>query len=109
MRKLLFVLLLVTTGMSHAGVQKDCAADAKERARKLLGFHFGSDEDFSIDDKVKALPPLRNPADRKQMLDVLEVWGFLYKGEYRMRFIYSHGKNTPCLLVGQEILEFAKL
>ena len=109
MRKLLFVLLLVTTGLCQAGVQEECAADSKERARKLLGFHFGSDEDFSIHDKVEALPPLRNPANKKQMLDVLEVWGFLYKGQYRMRFIYFHGKNTPCLLVGQEILEFAKI
>jgi hypothetical protein len=39
---------------------------------------------------------------------VLEVWGYIYKGRYRMRFIYFHfGKS--CILMGQEILEYAKL
>ncbi|AXQ30486.1 hypothetical protein D0B54_18170 [Solimonas sp. K1W22B-7] len=109
MRSLLFALLLTTAGLCHAGVVEDCAADARERARKLLGFHFGSDEDFSIDDKVKLLAPIRNPASPKQKLEVLEVWGFLYKGQYRMHFIYSPSRSTPCLLIGQEIIEFAKL
>lgn len=109
MRSFFFVILLLTQGLCHAGVAEECAADARDKARKLLGFHFGSDEDFSIDDKVKLLAPIRNPASPKQKLEVLEVWGFLYKGQYRMHFIYSHSASTPCLLIGQEIMEFAKL
>ncbi|MDP9139523.1 MAG: hypothetical protein M3O62_01860 [Pseudomonadota bacterium] len=109
MRSLLFVVLLLAQGLCHAGVREDCAADARDRAAKLLAFHFGSAEDFSIDDEVKLLPPLRNPANSKQMLDVLEVRGFLYKGQYRMRFIYGRVPSSPCTLVGQEILEFATL
>ena len=36
--------------------------------------------------------------------DVLEVWGHIYKGDYRMRFIYAQIKDS-CTLMGEEILE----
>jgi hypothetical protein len=51
---------------------------------------------------------MRNPANRKQLLDVLQVWGYIYKGQYRMRFIYARLPGE-CLLMGQEILEYADL
>ena len=35
---------------------------------------------------------------------MLEVWGYIYKAEYRMRFIYAQIPDS-CLLMGQEILE----
>jgi len=37
---------------------------------------------------------------------VLEVWGHIYKGQYRMRLIYARSPKD-CVLVGQEILEYA--
>jgi len=39
---------------------------------------------------------------------VLEVWGSIYKGNYRMRLIY-HVAGKDCTLMGQEILEYASL
>lgn len=84
-----------------------CAADAVEQAQKLLVFHFGADDRIEVDKAAKTLSPIRNPANRAQRFDVLEVWGHIYKGEYRMRFLYA---QTPdCVLMGQEILEIASL
>jgi len=74
----------------------------------LLAFHFGPDQRFGIDKSVKKLAPIRNPANRKQLLDVLEVWGYIYKGQYRMRFIYARLPGE-CVLMGQEIMEYADL
>jgi hypothetical protein len=85
-----------------------CSAAASEQAQKLLVFHFGQDNRIEIDKAVKTLAPIRNPANRAQRLDVLEVWGHIYKGEYRMRFIYAQSAKE-CLLMGQEILEYASL
>jgi hypothetical protein len=36
------------------------------------------------------------------------VWGNIYKGQYRMRFIYAR-QQKECVLMGQEIIEYAKL
>lgn len=85
-----------------------CSAEAVEQARKLLAFHFDDDGNLSVEEQARELPSLRNPANPKQKLAVLEVWGFIYKGEYRMRLIY-HRTEQRCVLVGQEILEHAKL
>ena len=57
---------------------------------------------------MKSLAPLRNPADRKQMFDVLEVPGCVEKARYRMRFIYAQLPGD-CVLMGQEIMEDARL
>ncbi len=51
---------------------------------------------------------MRNPRNKSQTFDILEVWGFIYKGEYRMHFIYAQIPGA-CLLMGQEIIEFASL
>lgn len=88
-----------------------CEADAIAKADKLLRLHFADDsnakdiENFGIDDKVTMKAPLKNPMG-KGKFDVLEVMGFIYKGEYRMRFIYAQIKGT-CALMGQEILEMS--
>ena len=74
----------------------------------MLAFHFGPDNRIEIDKSVKTLAPIRNPADRTQRLDVLEVWGYIYKGQYRMRFIYAQLPKES-VLMGQEILEYASL
>ena len=87
-----------------------CAADAIKRAGPLLQLHFtdgagGRVENLDIDPKVKVLPPLKALRGKGQF-DVLEVWGYIYKGQYRMRFIYARIPGE-CVLMGQEILEYA--
>ncbi len=87
-----------------------CKDAALEQANKLLNFHSDHDERIEIDQtNVKALPSIINPASPKQRFDVIEVWGYIYKGQYRMRFEYFSTPPNDCLLMGQEILEFAKL
>jgi hypothetical protein len=101
-------LFLVGASSICSGAEPRCARGARERARKLLTFHYGPDERMSIDNTVKQMPSVRNPADPKQKFDVLEIWGYIYKGKYRMRFIYYNSPVTSCLLMGEEILEFDK-
>ena len=48
------------------------------------------------------------PPTRAQRFDVLEVWGHIYKGDYRMRLIYARIPEE-CVLMGQEVLEYASL
>lgn len=95
---------------SSAPAQKPhrCAPAAIEQAPKLLAFHFGPDARAEIDKVVKVLASIRNPANTAQRFDVLEVWGHIYKGDYRMRFLYARIPGE-CLLMGQEVLEYASL
>jgi hypothetical protein len=95
---------------SRASQQKPhrCAGAAVAQARKLLVFHVGNDDRITIDPAVKSLAPIRNPVNRNQRFDVLELWGNVYKGEYRMRLIYAQA-GGECVLMGQEILEYAAL
>lgn len=106
-RLLLASALLLIVGYSHAN-SPECAAPAIAQARKLLSFHSDGDDRIAIDDKVKELPSLKNPADAQQRFQVLEVWGYIYKARYRMRLIYTP-MGGSCTLMGQEVLEFAKL
>ena len=102
------IILVITPCLCHAA-DAACAAAARERAKQLLTFHAGADARMTIDSSVKQLPAMVNPADPKQTFDVLEIWGYIYKGRYRMRFIYYHSPATSCLLMGEEVLEFARL
>lgn len=86
-----------------------CANEARSQAMKLLRFHTGSDTRAELDSGLKQLPSLKNPANSKQVLHVLEVWGFVYKGQYRMRFIFHRSSDGGCAMLGQEILEHASL
>ena len=86
----------------------DCAAPAIAQARKLLSFHSDGDDRIEIDKAVKELPSLKNPANEQQRFQVLEVWGYIYKARYRMRLIYAT-MGGSCTLMGQEVLEYAKL
>lgn len=99
--------LLLATGVQAAPAHQ-CAAAASKQAQRLLTFHVGPDDRLQIDPGVKVLAPIRNPANKKQWFDVLEVWGNVYKGQYRMHFIYARMKGD-CVLMGQEILEHASL
>jgi hypothetical protein len=85
-----------------------CAPAALAQAPRLLAFHFGPDSRIEIDKSVRVLASIRNPANSTQRFDVLEVLGHVYKGDYRMRFIYARVPGE-CLLMGQEVLELASL
>lgn len=102
------LLILCAVGSLGLAAGPRCAADALAQAEKLLTFHVGEDERIHIDDPVTELAPLRNPANRDQQFRVLEVWGYVYKGLYRMRFIYYESAGS-CALMGQEILAYADL
>ena len=100
--------LLLLSSLAHAEPVHHCASTAMEQAKKLLVFHAGADKGIKINQSVKKRASIPNPANRKQSFDVLEVWGYIYKGQYRMRFLYAQLAGE-CLLMGQEILEYASL
>jgi hypothetical protein len=104
----LCALLLIMSDLAYGQPQHQCSSAAAQQAKKLLAFHFGQDDRIEIDKSVKRLAPIHNPANNKQLFDVLEVWGYIYKGQYRMRFIYAQLPGK-CVLMGQEILEYASL
>ena len=110
-RLLALALLAATAGGAHAATQpssKACAADALIQAQKLLEFHTDGDDRAKVSGPAKPLPSIVNPANKQQRFEVLEVWGYVYKGQYRMRLEYwRDGKD--CVLMGQEILEHASL
>ena len=98
----------VASTQAHAQTAHRCAPAAREQAQKLLAFHVGGDDRIEIDKSVRTLLPMRNPANRLQRFDVLEVWGRIYKGQYRLRLIYARIPNE-CVLIGQEVIEYASL
>ncbi|WP_198084791.1 hypothetical protein [Variovorax sp. E3] len=100
-------ILCAAAGTASAAPPQ-CAPEAVVQAKKLLVFHFGEDDRIQIEPEVKVLAPLRNPANKKQQFQVLEVWGSIYKGNYRMRLIY-YPMDKSCVLMGQEVLELANL
>ena len=104
----LLLVALAAVGSVCSAAPVSCSGDAIAQAEKLLRFHFGPDDRMEIDDSAKELPPIRNPANKEQRFKVLEVWGHIDKGEYRMRFIY-YADADSCTLMGQEILEHASL
>lgn len=106
-RFLVFLSLIGACSFSYAA-DIPCAARTIDRAKQLLTFHTGPDDRMTIDKTVKQLPSIRNPEDPSQKFDVLETWGYIYKGSYRMRFIYYNSPPASCLLMGEEILEYAR-
>ena len=103
MRLLIAIFLILLS--PAAGSAHPCDADAIKRGMPLLKLHFEADqlENASVDDTVKQLPPIK-ALKGKGKFDVLEVWGHIYKADYRMRFIYAQIPDS-CVLMGQEILE----
>jgi hypothetical protein len=102
--RLAVVLLLLSTSLASAQTHH-CAKDAIAKAMPLLKMHFDQAEKLEnagIGDQVKVLAPIKALKGNGRF-DVLEVWGHIYKADYRMRFIYAQGKG--CTLMGQEILE----
>ena len=75
------------------------------RRINCLRFHgeVQSGQPAAVDQNVKVLPPVKALKGNGRF-DVLEVWGHIYKADYRMRLIYAQIKGS-CALMGQEILE----
>jgi hypothetical protein len=104
-----FAALLLASNATHAAGPHPCAADATSRATRLLALHVDGDERATVNAKsIRTVNPVRNPANGKQRFDVLAITGYVYKAEYRMRFLYAQIPGQ-CALVGQEILEFTGL
>jgi len=103
------VVILLAAGSFVSAASPQCSdKDAIDQARKLLVFHFGDDERIEIDSSVEELVPIPNPANENERFKVLEVWGFIYRGQYRMRLTY-YPMDDACVLMGQEILEYASM
>ena len=113
--KIKHILLMVTllfACYAHAKTvssSDQCKNNALIQAEKLLTFHFGDEDDRMALDTVTLLPSITNPANNEQRFDVLEIWGYIYKGQYRMRLIYYPMEDGHCVLMGQELLEYASL
>lgn len=85
-----------------------CAAEAIKQAKALLMFHSDNDPRAEVGHDISVLPPMKNPASPKQLLDVLDIPGAIYRSDYRIRLIYARLPGV-CALMGQEILEISEL
>jgi hypothetical protein len=94
--------------ISRVAAATRCGDAAVAQAEKLLQFHVAPDKDMPVNVERESVREVGSvPAlSTRIRYDVLEVWGDVYKGRYRMRFLYAHGPD--CVLVGEEILEDAK-
>jgi hypothetical protein len=104
--KVFFALCLLIGSAATALAQPHaCAADAIAKAEQLLRFHgeVQAGQPAAVDQTVKVLPPVKALKGNRRF-DVLEVWGHIYKADYRIRLIYARIKSS-CALLGQEILE----
>lgn len=110
MKTPILLALLLSGMLAQAESAHPCAADALKQAKLLLLFHSGADvqADAGVEDSVRVLSPFRNPANRRQLFDVLEVQGYVYRANYQMRIIYSRIPGN-CVLMGQEIIERSSL
>lgn len=108
MKTMLLAILLALFSNSAIAAAPQCASAAIVQAKKLLLFHVGGDDRVEVESTARQLPSIANPANRNQKFLVLDVRGYVYKGEYRMRLIY-YPVGGECVLMGQEILELANL
>ena len=96
MKVMIALLLFVVTAAAAAQAEPHaCAADAIAKADQLLRFHgeVQSGQPAAVDQNVKVLPPVKALKGNGRF-DVLEVWGHIYKADYRMRLIYAHQRLT---------------
>ncbi|MBT0718090.1 hypothetical protein HGT71_07380 [Rosenbergiella epipactidis] len=106
----IFISLMVISSTSFSSDNLSslkCKKNAIIDAKKFLIFYKENDDRIVIDNNVKSLPKINNPENRNQIFDVLETWGYIYKGKYRIRLTYSSSLN--CTLMGEDILEYADL
>jgi hypothetical protein len=105
MKAIIALLLFIATTAAARAQPHACAADAIAKADQLLRFHgeIQAGQPAAVDENVKVLPPVKALRGNGRF-DVLDVWGHIYKADYRMRLIYAQIKGS-CALMGQEILE----
>jgi hypothetical protein len=105
MRFTIIAFVLLAAQSAAQAQPHACAADAIAKADQLLRFHgeVQAGQPAAVDNDVKVLPPVKALKGNGRF-DVLEVWGHIYKADYRMRLIYAQIKGS-CALMGQEILE----
>ncbi len=101
---LVSLLLLAGTIPSQAASPHHCAAAAVKQAEKLLAFHSDNDDRATIDSNSVRVIGTVGALAGKGRFDVIEVYGSIYKADYRMRLIYAQIPGD-CVLMGQEILE----
>lgn len=103
------MMLFTAAAPGHAAPPHRCAGDALKCAPALLKLHLpDAGHPFGFDKKVEQITSVANPAAPRQSFDVLQVWGFVYKAKYRLRFLYAQLAGS-CVLMGQEVMEHAKL
>jgi hypothetical protein len=105
MRLAIIACVLLSAPCLAQAQSHPCAADAIAKADQLLRFHgeVQAGKPAAVEQHVKVLPPLKALKGNGRF-DVLEVWGHIYKADYRIRLIYAQIKGS-CALMGQEILE----
>jgi 5-methylthioribose kinase len=105
MRHLIALFLVVSGAAAAQAAPHACAADAIAKAEQLLRLHGEAQtgQAVAVEQEIKILPPVKALKGNGRF-DVLEVWGHIYKADYRMRLIYAQIKGS-CALMGQEILE----
>lgn len=94
---------LVSPALAQEAAKPACAAEAVKAAEKLLKLHSEGDDRATVEGQARKIGTVK-PLVGKGALDVLEVEGSVYKGNYRIRLIYAQIPGT-CALMGQEILE----
>jgi len=105
MRLAIIACVLLSAPCLAQAQSHPCAADAIAKADQFLRFHgeVQAGKPAAVEQHVKVRPPLKALKGNGRF-DVLEVWGHIYKADYRIRLIYAQIKGS-CALMGQEILE----
>jgi hypothetical protein len=105
MKGTIALFLFMAGATSAQAAPHACASDAIAKAEQLLRFHGEAQtaQPVGVETEVKILPPVRALKGNGRF-DLLEVWGHIYKADYRIRLIYAQIKGS-CALMGQEILE----
>ena len=81
-----------------------CVTQAKETALKILKLHSNNDDRASVAETVTAKPGISSP--RKVKLEVVEVPGFVYKAEYRLRVLFLQEPQS-CTVMGFELVDLS--
>jgi hypothetical protein len=107
-----WLIPLLFCEFAHAASNHTCSSDAIARAKELLVFYRHPDEtgfsgQWSVDETARKVGTVA-AITGKRRYDVLQVWGNVYKGRYRMRLIYAI-IGGECVLMGEEIFEDAIL
>jgi hypothetical protein len=98
---IMLTLLILAAASPPSSVP--CAADARVQALRLLRFHSDDERAAIMPSSVRRIGTVAALAG-KHRFDVVEVQGYVYKADYRLRLIYARMAGD-CVLMGQEVLE----